>query len=224
MRTSNFYRAHRNLIWRALLGNSHGGNRLALEFPFSLINSVKPCMRNKHRPPMGTGRRQMNQDRSDAYASSIRSTRCGGGPLLRRARHDAVGACVASWFAIYCLGSYFEECIDLLKPRKPCLAEQSADPLPSMHEIHQSCPSRGRVQDPAELSLRGLRYSLRNRTRSAECHDRSRPGAARWRLGQTAIRARYARQPTRPQYYPRIARWPSGRISTSIASVLPFAS
>src|SRR6202034_4434672 len=68
-------------------------------------------------------------------------------------------------------------------PRKRCLAEQSADPLPSMPEIHQSCRSRGRVQDPAEISPRGLRYSLRNRTRSPGCHDRLRPAAARWRLG-----------------------------------------
>lgn len=33
--------------------------------------------------------------------------------------------------------------IGLITPRKPCLAEQSADPLPAMPGIRQSCPSRG---------------------------------------------------------------------------------
>jgi hypothetical protein len=72
-----------------------------------------------------------------------------------------------------------------------------------MLEIHQPCPSRARARDPAELRQRGLRYSLRNRTRSPAGYDPSRPPAASWRPDRIATRARYVRQSTRQQYYPR---------------------
>jgi hypothetical protein len=100
-------------------------------------------------------------------------------------------------------GSYLEERIGVITPRKPCLAKQSADPLLSMPETHQSCPSCGRVQDPVGLPPRDLTYSLRNRRGSCGCHDGSLSAAARRRLGQTATRGRYVRQSTQLQYYPQ---------------------
>src|ERR1700678_3522223 len=80
---------------------------------------------------------------------------------------------------------------------------KSADPLRSMHEIHQPCPSRAKARDRAELRPRGLRYSLPNRTRSPGGHDRSRPATGRWMPGPIATRARYARQSMLPEYGPR---------------------
>ncbi len=54
---------------------------------------------------------------------------------------------------------------------------QRVDPLLSIPESHQSRPLRGRVQYLAERLPRGLRYNLRNRTRSPECHGPAARGS-----------------------------------------------